>query len=290
MDKSNLCLFFGLSGTGKTTLSTEPDRLLIGDDEHVWTSTGVFNIEGGCYAKCIKLDKDREPDIFNAIRFGSIIENVVYDSNYVVDYDDTSITENTRCAYPLNYIDSTLIPATTDTHPNNIIFLSCDASGLLPPVSKLTVEQAVFFFIRGYTSKVAGTEVGVVGNALPVFSACFGEPFLIWNPTRYGELLRTMLEKHNVNVWMLNTGWVDGGRYRIPLKYSRAIVSAIHSGSLLNEQYETLPILDLQIPLNCNGDDKLNSLLNPSKSPSWTEMNKDYWALLTTLKLAFDNV
>ncbi len=259
-DCGNVTFFFGLSGTGKTCLSADPKRTLIGDDEHVWTEEGIFNIEGGCYAKCIGLKAEQEPDIFHAIRYGAVLENVVLDENRVVDYDDVSITQNTRVSYPLSHIDKVQIPAVAG-HPNQIIFLTCDASGLLPPLSKLTPEQAVFFFVSGYTSKIAGTEVGVK-EPIPTFSACFGEPFLVWSPLRYGELLRKKLKRHRCPVYLLNTGWIEGGYgigKRIPLKYSRAMIDAIHSSSL--KEYEIFPVFEFEIPKVC--PNVPSEILNP---------------------------
>ncbi len=226
-------VLFGLSGTGKTTLSADPHRDLIGDDEHVWSENGVSNIEGGCYAKVIDLSYEKEPDIFNALKFGAVLENVIYDEDGVVDYTRTDITENTRGSYPIEAIPNARIPCKAG-QPTDVIFLTCDAFGVLPPVSKLSPEQAMFHFISGYTAKVAGTEVGVT-EPEATFSACFGAPFMVWHPTKYAELLAEKMQKHNVNVWLVNTGWA-GGAYgegsRIKLKYSRAIVDAINSGEL----------------------------------------------------------
>jgi len=231
----DVSMFFGLSGTGKTTLSADPNRNLIGDDEHVWTSKGVFNIEGGCYAKCIDLSREKEPEIFDAIRFGSVLENVVFDEwDRVVDYCDVSLTENTRCAYPLEYIPNALIPAKIDTHPSNIILLTCDAFGILPPVSKLTPEQVMYHFISGYTAKVAGTEDGVT-EPQATFSACFGGPFLMMHPYIYAEMLAAKLQKHKASAYLINTGWVGGGYgvgQRCALKYTRQIVDSVHDGTL----------------------------------------------------------
>ena len=259
----NLALFFGLSGTGKTTLSADPNRNLIGDDEHVWTNTGVFNIEGGCYAKCINLNPKNEPDIYNAIKYGSVLENVVHDQNFVVNYDNCAITENTRCAYPLSYINNAIIPAVVDVHPINVIFLTCDSFGLLPPIAKLSYEQAIDFFIAGYTSKVAGTEVGIT-EPVAVFSACFGEPFLVWHPKRYGELLKLKLDQHKPNIWILNTGWVNGpygtGK-RISISTSRQILNDIHSGSLIQQNFVKFPVFNFEIPTSFSGQD--NSILDP---------------------------
>ncbi|KAJ2829292.1 Protein kinase C-like 1 [Coemansia erecta] len=248
--RGDVSLFFGLSGTGKTTLSADPARMLIGDDEHVWTDTGVFNIEGGCYAKAVDLSAEKEPEIFNAIRFGSVLENVVYNERTrAVDYSDRSITENTRCAYPIEYIPNAKVPCVGGC-PKNIILLTCDAFGVLPPVAKLTPAQAMYHFISGYTAKIAGTEEGVT-EPEATFSACFGQPFLVWHPVKYAQMLAQKMQEHNVNVWLVNTGW-NGGRYgqgkRISLKYSRAIIDAIHSGELEKAEYTNYGVFNLQIP------------------------------------------
>jgi phosphoenolpyruvate carboxykinase (ATP) len=205
-------ILFGLSGTGKTTLSSDPKRSLIGDDEHVWTDTNVFNIEGGCYAKCDGLSREKEPDIFDAVKFGALVENTKFhdDENHprTLNYDDTSLTQNTRVCYPLEHIKNVRIPA-IGGHPKNVIFLTCDAGGIIPPVSRLTPEQAMYHFISGYTSKVAGTEMGVT-EPVPTFSACFGEAFLPLHPYQYAEMLAEKCEKHGAKVWLINTGWVRG--------------------------------------------------------------------------------
>ena len=202
--EGDVSLFFGLSGTGKTTLSADPHRALIGDDEHVWTSKGVFNIEGGCYAKCVGLSGEKEPEIFNAIRFGSVLENVVYEpKTRQVDYESTDLTENTRCAYPIEFIPGAKIPC-IGGHPKNIILLTCDAFGVLPPVSKLTPEQAMYHFISGYTAKIAGTEQGIT-EPTATFSACFGQPFLVWHPTKYATMLAEQMKQHKANAWLINT-------------------------------------------------------------------------------------
>ena len=234
--ESKPTIFFGLSGTGKTTLSADPNRKLIGDDEHVWADWGIFNIESGCYAKCINLSAEFEPEIFEAIRYGAILENVVVDKNFVPNYADKSITENTRCAYPLSHIPNSVIPPIT-THPTNIIMLTCDADGLLPPIAKLDPSQAIYFFLNGYTSKMIGTEISVTKTE-QTFSACFGEPFLIWQPTLYGKLLKKYILKHKPDIWLLNTGWVTeqingiSQSRRIPIQTSRDIVNSIHDGTL----------------------------------------------------------
>jgi len=253
-DSGDVSILFGLSGTGKTTLSADPKRKLIGDDEHAWSDDGVFNIEGGCYAKAINLSEAAEPDIFRAIRFGAVLENVIYDpSTRVVDYDNVSITDNTRCSYPIEYIPNAKIPCVAG-HPNNVLFLTCDAFGVLPPVSKLTNEQAMYHFISGYTAKVAGTEVGVT-EPQATFSSCFGQPFIVWHPTKYAELLAAQLKKHNAQCWLVNTGWSGGGYgvgSRMKLKYTRAIVDAIHSGELRNAPTTEDPIFGLAVPSQCS--------------------------------------
>merc|ERR1712178_373464 len=253
---NDVSIFFGLSGTGKTTLSADPKRDLIGDDEHVWTTTGVFNIEGGCYAKTIGLTREKEPEIYDAIRFGSILENVVYDdTTRVVDYDDVTITENTRVAYPLSFIANARIPATVNHQPKNIILLTCDAFGVLPPVSKLTPEQVMYHFISGYTAKVAGTEDGVT-EPQATFSACFGGPFLMMHPYVYAEMLAAKMQKHKANSWLINTGWVGGGYgvgARCPLKYTRQLVDAIHDGTLAklgDDDFVTMEKFGFKMPKN----------------------------------------
>ena len=266
----DVTVFFGLSGTGKTTLSADPKRKLIGDDEHCWTDTGVFNIEGGCYAKCIGLSAEKEPDIFNAIRFGSVLENVVFDPiSRNVNYDDSTLTENTRCAYPIEYIENAKIPCKSENHPTNIILLTCDARGVLPPISKLTPEQTMFHFISGYTSKMAGTEDGVT-EPQATFSSCFAQPFLALHPMRYASMLAEKIKEHKANAWLLNTGWVGAGATtggkRCPLKYTRAILDSIHSGELANAEYETYDVFNLPVPKSCAGVP--NELLNPKNS--WT--------------------
>lgn len=261
----DVSLFFGLSGTGKTTLSADPNRSLIGDDEHVWSDTGVFNIEGGCYAKCIGLSAEKEPEIFNAIKFGSILENVVYDkSSREADYDNSSITENTRCAYPIEAIPNAKIPCISNSPPKNIIMLTCDAYGVLPPVSKLTSAQAQYHFIAGYTSKTPGTEDGVVEPS-PTFSTCYGQPFIVLHPQRYASMLADRMAKHNADTWLINTGWVGGkfgqGGKRCPLKYTRKILDSIHDGSLAKAEFEEFPVFGLHVPKAIEGVP--SELLNP---------------------------
>jgi phosphoenolpyruvate carboxykinase (ATP) len=254
-DAGDVSLFFGLSGTGKTTLSADPHRKLIGDDEHCWSDAGIFNIEGGCYAKVIHLSPESEPEIYAAIRFGSVLENVVYDeSTHRVNYDDASITENTRVAYPIEFIPRAKVPC-IGAHPRNIIFLTCDAFGVLPPVSRLSPEAAMYHFISGYTAKVAGTEMGVT-EPVATFSACFGAAFLVWHPTKYAELLADKITRHRTNVWLVNTGWT-GGAYgsgrRMSLGHTRAIIDAIHSGQLAQQRFDRDPVFGLDIPQLCPG-------------------------------------
>jgi phosphoenolpyruvate carboxykinase (ATP) len=260
--EGDVALFFGLSGTGKTTLSTDPNRKLIGDDEHGWDDEGVFNFEGGCYAKVINLDKEAEPDIYNAIRENALLENVVMDEEGNVDFTDGSKTENTRVSYPIEHI-ANHEKSLRGGHPKNIIFLTADAFGVLPPVSKLTKEQAMYYFLSGYTAKVAGTERGIT-EPVATFSACFGEPFLPLHPTVYAKLLGEKVEKHNVNVYLVNTGWT-GGPYgvghRMSIKDTRACINAILSGAIEEAEFETLPIFNLQIPKSLPGVD--SKVLNP---------------------------
>jgi len=247
-------LLFGLSGTGKTTLSADPKRRLIGDDEHCWSDDGIFNIEGGCYAKAVNLTPESEPDIFQALRFGAVLENVVLEDDRTVDFTDTSITENTRGAYPIEFIRSARVPCMAD-HPTDVIFLTCDAFGVLPPVSSLTPAQAMFHFMSGYTAKVAGTEVGVV-EPQATFSPCFGGPFLVWHPKKYAELLASKLHQHQSRVWLVNTGWAGGGYgagKRINLKHTRAIIDAIHSGALLTAGRRRDPVFGIDVITECPG-------------------------------------
>lgn len=253
--EGDVALFFGLSGTGKTTLSADPYRRLIGDDEHGWSSNGVFNIEGGCYAKCINLSQKKEPQIYNAIRFGSVLENVILDeSSREPDYDDTSLTENTRAAYPLENIDNIVSPSIAG-HPNTIIFLTADASGTLPPISRLTKEQAMYHFLSGYTSKLAGTERGVT-QPQATFSACFGSPFLPLAPATYAEMLGEKIDQYNSSVFLVNTGWT-GGSYgvgqRMKLSYTRAMVHSALEGELNNIETVTDDIFGLEAPMHVPG-------------------------------------
>ena len=282
----DVTLFFGLSGTGKTTLSADPNRSLIGDDEHCWTDKGVFNIEGGCYAKCINLSPQQEPEIFDAIKFGAVLENVVFDDDTrEVDYNDTTLTENTRCAYPLEFIPNAKIPAVGD-HPSNIILLTCDARGVLPPVSKLDRATVQYWFISGYTSKTPGTEDGIT-EPISTFSACFAQPFLAEHPMVYANMLAKKLDEHGTNAWLINTGWVGqaalkGGK-RCPLKYTRAILNAIHSGELANAKLQSLPIFNLQMPTTCPGVP--DEFLNPAKV--WSSKETSFESELKTLAKQF---
>ncbi|CAZ96038.1 phosphoenolpyruvate carboxykinase (ATP) [Zobellia galactanivorans] len=254
-ENGDTAIFFGLSGTGKTTLSADPKRKLIGDDEHGWTADNIiFNFEGGCYAKVIDLTEEKEPDIFRAIRPGALLENVVFkEGTKEVDYSDSSITQNTRVSYPIHHIDNIQVPS-YGGNPKNIFFLTCDAFGVLPPVSKLTPGQAAYHFISGYTAKVAGTEAGI-NEPVPSFSACFGEPFMPLHPTVYAEMLSKKMTEAHVNVWLLNTGW-SGGPYgvgsRIKLKYTRAMISSILEGELERVDYEQHPIFGLHMPKYCH--------------------------------------
>ncbi|MEM8906276.1 MAG: phosphoenolpyruvate carboxykinase (ATP), partial [Bacteroidota bacterium] len=262
-------LFFGLSGTGKTTLSNDPERRLIGDDEHGWSKESVFNFEGGCYAKTIDLSPNKEPQIFNAIKFGALLENVGFqEDGCTIDYEDVSITQNTRVSYPIYHIDNIMYKSRGDL-PENIFFLTCDAFGVLPPISKLTPEQAMYHFISGYTAKIAGTEEGIV-EPEATFSACFGAPFLPLSPTVYAELLGNKIKKGSrsgdgtINVWLVNTGWT-GGAYgegsRIELSYTRAMIKAALTGALNKVEYHDHPIFKLSIPKKC--PDVPNAVLNP---------------------------
>ena len=251
---ADVALFFGLSGTGKTTLSADPNRRLIGDDEHGWSDSGIFNFEGGCYAKCIRLSIEREPEIWNALRFGSVLENVVLDeATRVPDYDDDSITENTRAAYPVDFIDNAVIPGIAG-RPQNIVFLTADAFGVLPPISKLTPAQAMYQFLSGYTAKVAGTERGLGNEPTATFSACFGSPFLPRKPAEYADMLGRKLREQSVNCWLVNTGWT-GGAYgvgkRMSLPHTRAMLTAALAGALNNVGYENHPIFGLAVPKTC---------------------------------------
>ena len=277
-------IFFGLSGTGKTTLSTDPNRSLIGDDEHGWTAENtVFNFEGGCYAKVINLSQKQEPEIYAAIKKGAILENVVLDKKGVVDFSDTSITQNTRVSYPIDHIENIQKPS-KGKNPKNIFFLTADAFGVLPPISKLTPSQAAYHFISGYTAKVAGTEAGVT-EPIPSFSACFGAPFMPLHPTRYAEMLSEKMQEAGVNVWLINTGW-SGGQYgvgrRMPLKYTRAMISAVLNGDLGDYTYDNYHIhsvFGVAQPRTCPGVP--SELLSPR-----TTWNNDDAYYKTAFKLS----
>jgi phosphoenolpyruvate carboxykinase (ATP) len=252
--RGDVALFFGLSGTGKTTLSTDPQRHLIGDDEHGWSDEGVFNFEGGCYAKCIRLNRLNEPEIFQAIRFGTVLENVVIDpASRVPDFSDATLTENTRAAYPIEFIPN-FVPGSRGGHPEQIIFLTCDAFGVLPPVSRLSPEQAMYHFLSGYTAKVAGTERGLGSEPEAVFSACFGAPFMTLPPRSYADLLGKKMREHRSGAWLLNTGWIGGAHgkgERISLSYSRSLVEAILSRQLSDAPFVRDPVFGLEIPTAC---------------------------------------
>ena len=253
--KGDTAIFFGLSGTGKTTLSADPARRLIGDDEHGWTADNIFNFEGGCYAKCIHLKEEKEPDIFQAIRPGALVENVRFFPNSDrINFEDGSITENTRVSYPLSYIGTALEPSVGPI-PGNIFFLTCDAYGVLPPISRLTPGQAMYQFISGYTAKVAGTETGIT-EPKPTFSACFGAPFLPLHPGHYAQLLGHRIKEHGARVWLVNTGW-SGGAFckgnRLNLAYTRAMITAALEGALDNVEYRTHPVFGMAMPTSCPG-------------------------------------
>lgn len=262
-EDGDAALFFGLSGTGKTTLSADARRKLIGDDEHGWSDDGVFNIEGGCYAKCIDLTEEKEPEIYNAIRFGSVLENVVIDEDtHEPDYFSGELTENTRAAYPIHYIDNIVTPSVAG-HPKTIVFLTADAFGVLPPISKLTKDQAMYHFLSGFTSKLAGTERGVT-EPEATFSSCFGEPFLPLHPTAYAEMLGKKIDEHDSQVFLVNTGWTGGGYgvgERMSLKYTRAMVNAAIEGKLNDVETEQDPIFGLHMPKAI--EDVPSDLLNP---------------------------
>ena len=251
MNGENTALFFGLSGTGKTTLSTDPKRLLIGDDEHGWDDEGVFNFEGGCYAKVINLDKDSEPDIYNAIKRNALLENVTVDENGVCDFADGSVTENTRVSYPIDHIEKIVRPVSKGPDAKNVIFLSADAFGVLPPVSILTPEQAKYYFLSGFTSKLAGTERGIT-EPTPTFSACFGAAFLELHPTKYGEELVKKMEKSGAKAYLVNTGWNGTGK-RISIKDTRGIIDTILDGSILKADTKTVPYFNLAVPTDLPG-------------------------------------
>ena len=275
MQGENTALFFGLSGTGKTTLSTDPKRLLIGDDEHGWDDNGVFNFEGGCYAKVINLDKESEPDIYRAIRRNALLENVTVDENGVCDFADGSTTENTRVSYPINHIEKIVRPVSAAPDAKNVIFLSADAFGVLPPVSILTPEQAQYYFLSGFTSKLAGTERGIT-EPTPTFSACFGQAFLELHPTKYAEELVKKMEKSGAKAYLVNTGWNGTGK-RISIKDTRGIIDAILDGSILKADTKVIPHFNLAVPTALPGVD--SNILDPRDTYAdkgvWEEKAKD---------------
>ncbi len=269
LNGENTAIFFGLSGTGKTTLSTDPKRLLIGDDEHGWDDNGVFNFEGGCYAKVINLDKESEPDIFNAIRRDALLENVTVDNNGKIDFKDKSVTENTRVSYPINHIESIVEPISAGPAAKNVIFLSADAFGVLPPVSILTPEQTKYYFLSGFTAKLAGTERGIT-EPTPTFSACFGQAFLELHPTKYAEELVKRMQQSGAKAYLVNTGWNGTGK-RISIKDTRGIIDAILDGAILNAPTKKLPIFNFEVPTELPGVDP--KILDPRD----TYTNPEEW-------------
>ena len=275
MNGENTAIFFGLSGTGKTTLSTDPKRLLIGDDEHGWDDNGVFNFEGGCYAKVINLDKDSEPDIYNAIRRDALLENVTVDENGKIDFADKSVTENTRVSYPINHIEKIVRPVSAAPAAKNVIFLSADAFGVLPPVSILTPEQTKYYFLSGFTAKLAGTERGIT-EPTPTFSACFGQAFLELPPTKYGEELVKKMEKSGAKAYLVNTGWNGTGK-RISIKDTRGIIDAILNGDILSAPTKKIPYFNFEVPTELNGVD--TGILDPrdtyANAEDWEVKAKD---------------
>ena len=275
MNGKNTAIFFGLSGTGKTTLSTDPKRLLIGDDEHGWDDNGVFNFEGGCYAKVINLDKESEPDIYNAIKRNALLENVTVDAEGKIDFADKSVTENTRVSYPINHIEKIVRPVSAAPAAKNVIFLSADAFGVLPPVSILTPEQTKYYFLSGFTAKLAGTERGIT-EPTPTFSACFGQAFLELPPTKYGEELVKRMEKSGAKAYLVNTGWNGTGK-RISIKDTRGIIDAILNGDILTAPTKKIPFFNFEVPTELNGVD--TAILDPRdtyKNPEdWEVKAKD---------------
>ncbi|WP_370576658.1 phosphoenolpyruvate carboxykinase (ATP) [Myroides sp. WP-1] len=275
----DVAVFFGLSGTGKTTLSTDPKRELIGDDEHGWDDEGVFNFEGGCYAKTISLSKENEPDIFSAIRRDALLENVTVDANGVIDFNDGSVTQNTRVSYPIDHIENIVKPVSKAGHATKVIFLTADAFGVMPPVSKLTPEQTKYYFLSGFTAKLAGTERGVT-QPEPTFSACFGKAFLSLHPTKYGEELVKKMEEHNATAYMVNTGWNGTGK-RISIKDTRAIIDRILDGSIENAETAIVPIYNFAVPTALEGVD--TNILDPrntyGEAKEWEDKAKDLAAL-----------
>jgi phosphoenolpyruvate carboxykinase (ATP) len=283
----DVALFFGLSGTGKTTLSADPGRQLIGDDEHGWSERGVFNFEGGCYAKVIRLSAEHEPEIYHTTRrFGTILENVVFDPvTRLIDLDDDSLTENTRASYPLDFIPNVCSDKKADAHPQNVIFLTCDASGVMPPIARLTPDQAMYHFISGYTSKIAGTEIGLGLEPEITFSACFGAPFMVRHPYEYARMLKQRLEKHQTRCWLVNTGWVGGpfgiGK-RISIRHTRNMLNAALQGQLDDVDYRTDELFGFAVPLTCPGVD--SDVLVPEKA--WGK-EADYWKKYDALAARF---
>ena len=275
MNGENTAIFFGLSGTGKTTLSTDPKRLLIGDDEHGWDDNGVFNFEGGCYAKVINLDKDAEPDIYNAIKRNALLENVTLDENGVIDFNDKSVTENTRVSYPITHINNIVRPISAAPAAKDVIFLSADAFGVLPPVSILTPEQTQYYFLSGFTAKLAGTERGIT-EPTPTFSACFGQAFLELHPTKYAEELVKRMQKSGAKAYLVNTGWNGTGK-RISIKDTRGIIDAILNGDILKAPTKKIPIFDIEVPTSLPGVD--TGILDPrdtyESAEIWEEKAKD---------------
>ena len=275
MNGKNTAIFFGLSGTGKTTLSTDPKRLLIGDDEHGWDDNGVFNFEGGCYAKVINLDKDSEPDIYNAIKRNALLENVTLDKDGKIDFADKSVTENTRVSYPINHIKNIVRPISSAPAANNVIFLSADAFGVLPPVSILTPEQTQYYFLSGFTAKLAGTERGIT-EPTPTFSACFGQAFLELHPTKYAEELVKKMQKSGAKAYLVNTGWNGTGK-RISIKDTRGIIDAILNGDILGAPTKKIPYFNFEVPTELKGVD--TGILDPrdtyADASVWEEKAKD---------------
>lgn len=286
-DDGKVALFFGLSGTGKTTLSADPARRLIGDDEHGWSSEGIFNFEGGCYAKVIRLSAEHEPQIYDTTRrFGTILENVVFDPvTRKIDLDDDSITENTRASYPIDFIPNLVTEGYVNTHPKDIIFLTCDASGVMPPISRLSVEEAQYHFISGYTSKIAGTEIGLGIEPQITFSACFGAPFMVKHPFEYAEMLKARMLKHDARCWLVNTGWV-GGRFgvgkRISIRHTRNLLNAALDGKLDKVKYRKDMLFGFEVPLSC--PDVPEDVLEPANS--WGDKD-EYWKKYDALAARF---
>ena len=286
-DKGDVAIFFGLSGTGKTTLSADPKRHLIGDDEHGWSDSGIFNFEGGCYAKVIRLSAEHEPQIYTTTRrFGTILENVVWDlPTRRIDLDDDILTENTRASYPLEFIPNVVPERMARSHPKNIIFLTCDASGVMPPIARLDPDQAQYHFISGYTSKIAGTEIGLGIEPKITFSACFGGPFMVLHPSEYAAMLKEKMLKHKVNCWLVNTGWV-GGRFgvgkRISIRHTRNLLDAALEGKLNKVEYRKDKLFGFEVPLTC--PDVPEDVLEPSNA--WGD-KKDYWKKYDALAARF---